>query len=76
MTSPSKRTPLEFAGMDRDGWLTTSEAAYYLGVSTKTVGNMCASGVLARRDIGTGSVPRYRIHRDAIKALIRKQLAA
>lgn len=40
MTSPSKRPPLEFAGMDRDGWLTVSEAAYYLGLSDRAVRNM------------------------------------
>ena len=72
----SDRTALAFAGEDRDGWLTTGEAAYYLGAHPKTVQAWCAQGKIPRRRAGGDERARYLIHRDVIRARIEAQKAA
>ena len=74
MTTPMP--PLEFAGADRDGWLTVTEAAYYLGRHRKTVQTWCAAGTITRRKGGGVKQPRYLIHRSTIRALIEAEKAA
>lgn len=69
--------PLAFAGEDRDGWLTTREAAHYLGRHPKTVQQWCAAKRIARRrSVGPSGQSRYQIHRSTIRALIEAEKTA
>ena len=64
-------------GPHRDGWLTTTEAAHYLGVHRKTVQTWCAARrITRRRHAGPKGQSRYLIHRSTIRALIEAEKAA
>lgn len=75
----SVQTPLSSAG-GPGGYLTTSQAASYLGLARRTVADMCASGELDTTDPDTQTFPdargRWHVHRDAIRAWKARQRRA
>ena len=66
---------LEFAG-DRSGHLTPSQATEFLPLSADEIRTRCATGEIPSINISRTSVPRYKIHRDQIRAWLRNHEAA